>query len=57
MEVAGFLTADDSRVLAVQEALGIDVNRTMVVGAYATPLGATALRQTRDTTASPRKAG
>ncbi len=57
VEVAGFLTADDSRVLAVQEALGIDVNRTMVVGAYATPLGATALRQTRDTTASPRKAG
>jgi chorismate mutase len=57
VEVGGFVAADDPRVTAALETLGVQINRTIMVGAYAMPLGPEALRQNGDAATASRKAG
>ena len=57
VEVSGYVAANDPRLSAALEALGVQANRTIVVGAYAMPLGPEALKQNDNAGEAPRKAG
>ena len=57
VEVSGYVAADDPRVVAALETLGIQANRTIMVGAYAVPLGVEALKANGDAAEATRKAG
>lgn len=57
VEVGGFVAADDPRVDVALRALGVGINRTIAVGAYAVPLGAEALKQDALPAENPRKVG
>jgi chorismate mutase len=57
IEVEGYVAADDPRMVTALETLNIRINRTIMVGAYAVPLGAEALKSNGEMAEAPRKAG
>ncbi len=57
VEIGGYLVANDPRVLAAQEALGVHVNRSIVIGAYAVPLSPEALMPNGNASETARRAG